>query len=187
MTKATFTLANGTKVEIEGSAEEIQELLSFYSGDRAPPQGSPPTGKKPRTIRSRDDVSQPDSDETEPGSQLAQIVNLIKSCDEAELIETSILDRSSQVDRTLLPLYIVHKHLGEGKGLTSGEVSKVTTDLGVPISGPNASRTLSGSASKYVMSDTVRRKGQRVRYVLNRRGVQYLESVIAGAGDENEG
>jgi hypothetical protein len=112
-------------------------------------------------------------------------VNLTKTCDEAESIEAQILDRTSQVDRTLLPLYVVHEHLGNKFGLSSGDVSKITTDLGVPISTANASGTLSGTAAKYVMGDKVRKRGQAVRYKLSRRGVQYMKAVIAGKSDEN--
>jgi hypothetical protein len=84
-----------------------------------------------------------------------------------------------------LPLYIVHEHLGNAFGLSSGEVTKVTTDLGVPVSQPNASRTLSGTAAKYVIGDRVRKKGQPVRYKLSRRGVQYLQAVIRGTSNED--
>lgn len=90
------------------------------------------------------------------------------------------MDRPAQVNRTLLPLYIVHEHLDNAFGLTSGEVTKVTTNLGIPISQPNASRTLSGTAAKYVIGDKVKIKGQAVRYKLSRRGIQYMKQVLAG-------
>jgi len=112
---------------------------------------------------------------------LNEIITLIKDCDEAEAIETQILDRVAQVDRTLLPLYIVHEYLGDAVGLTSGDVNKITTNLGIPISRPNASSTLSGTASKYVIGDKVKVKGRPVRYKLSRRGVQYLKQVLAGS------
>jgi hypothetical protein len=70
-------------------------------------------------------------------------------------------------------------------GLSSGEITKITTDLGVPISTPNASNTLSGTAAKYVMGDRVRKRGQAVRYRLSRRGVQYMKGVISGKSDGN--
>ncbi|MDZ7749602.1 MAG: hypothetical protein U5K43_13035 [Halofilum sp. (in: g-proteobacteria)] len=37
----------------------------------------------------------------------------MESYNEAERIETKILDKASQVDRTLLPLYIVHEYLAK--------------------------------------------------------------------------
>jgi hypothetical protein len=96
------------------------------------------------------------------------------------VIETQILDRSSQLDRVLLPLFIVHEHMKGSHALTSGEVSAVTKELGVPLSQANASTTLSGAAAKYVMGDRIRRHGQPVRYKLNRRGVAHIKSVLAG-------
>lgn len=114
---------------------------------------------------------------------LSEIVNLIKNSDEAEAIEAKILDKVSQVNRILLPLYIVHEYMDNTLSLTSGEVSQITTDLGIPVSQPNASTTLSGTASRYVIGDKVRRRGQAVRYKLSRRGVQYVKSVLGGKAD----
>ena len=192
MAKASLTLPNGTLVHIEGTAEEVQSLLTHY-GSGAAQNHTPASGKrdasttrKRRKAKTSADSSQ-STGKADTGSSpnLAEIVNLTKTCDEAENIETQILDRTSQVDRTLLPLYIVHEHLKNQFGLSSGDVSKITTDLGVPISTANASNTLSGTAAKYVMGDAVRKKGQVVRYKLSRRGVQYMKAVIAGKSDEN--
>lgn len=192
MAKASLTLPNGTIVQIEGTSEEVHTLLAHYGSGASPgltsPSGKriPSTGRKRRNEKSRSNSSQPPGG-AEGGSppNLAEIVNFTKTCDEAENIETKILDRTSQVDRTLLPLYIVHEHLKNQLGLSSGDISKITTDLGVPISTANASTTLSGTAAKYVVGDTVRKKGQAVRYKLSRRGVQYMKAVIAGTSDEN--
>ena len=115
---------------------------------------------------------------TEPN--LVQIIGATKQCDEAERIETQVLDRSSQVNRTLLPLYVVHEHFGNAFGLTSGDISKITSDLGVPISRPNVSTTLSGAASRYVVGDKVKRKGQAVAYKLSRRGLLYMKELLSG-------
>lgn len=192
MAKAALTLPNGTVVQIEGTVEEVQALLVFY-GSGAASIGA--LKKETRTVATRsrrrpsNTVSTSTSDaprsDAEDAPNLAEIVNLTKTCDEAENIEVQILDRASQVDRTLLPLYVVHEYLGNRFGLSSGAVSKITTDLGVPVSQPNASRTLSGTAAKYVIGDKVRKQGQAVQYKLSRRGVQYMKAVIGGKSDEN--
>jgi hypothetical protein len=184
MAKAALTLPNGTTVNIEGTPEEVRTMLEFYSSvssDAAAPR-KPKTKKKSKSARA------PTKTKTGAGAMgaapdLAQIVNLVKTCDEAEDIEKHVLDRTSQVDRTLLSLYIVHEHLNNNIGLTSGDVAKITRDLGVPVAQPAASRTLSGTAAKYVIGDTVRVKGQTVRYKLSRRGVQYMKNVISGASN----
>lgn len=192
MAKASLTLPNGTVVQIEGTVEEVQALLAHYGSGTAPSHTST-SGKSavptPRKRRGSTAPSKPvPSGESADGGStlnLAEIVNLTKTCDEAEDIEAKILDRASQVDRTLLPLYFVHEQLRNQFGLSSGDVSKITTDLGVPISTANASSTLSVTAAKYVIGDKVRKKGQAVRYKLSRRGVQYMKAVIAGKADEN--
>jgi len=178
MAKANINLPNGTKVEIEGTSEEVKHLLEFYGECNRPPEIKKkkinldsPNGKKTRIMKDQVDLS--------------EIVNLIKSCDEAEAIESRILDRISQVDRTLLPLYIVHEYLKNNYPLTSGDISKVTTDLGIPLAIANVSRTLSNTASKYVIGDKVRKRGQPVRYKMSRRGVQYLKGVIQGSSSGN--
>lgn len=186
MPKATVTLANGTVVTIDGTPAEIKELLNLYGGGKGggqPPDAAPAVrrrpAKAPRPAQAGPEGQHGDVD-------LSELVNLVKNCDEAEAIETQVLDRQSQVDRTLLPLYVVHEHLGNQHALTSGDISKVTTDLGIPISQPNVSRTLSGIASRYVIGDKVRRKGQAVNYKLSRRGVQYLKAVLQGKQVENK-
>lgn len=175
MAKASIALPNGTVVNIEGTPEEVQHLLKFYS-DQSIETPRRRASKKPVSARGMAKKKEMASENID----YAEIVNLVKECGEAEAIEEQILDRASQVNRTLLPLYIVHEYLNNDKKLTSGEITKVTTDLGIPISQPNASRTLSGTASRYVIGDKVKKKGQPVRYKLSRRGVKYLKAVLEG-------
>ena len=108
------------------------------------------------------------------------IVNLIKSCDQAELIEENILNnKPSQLARVVLPLGIIHEHMSNAFGLTSGEISKISKELGVPLSPANTAHTLAGPAAKYVMGDKARKPGQSVKYRLNRRGVELFKNMIA--------
>lgn len=182
MAKAFLKLPNGTAVTLEGTPEEVKHLLELYGGERAdaPP---PKRGTRTRKQRSRASDERRSTGQGEGKPDLNEIVTLVKNCDEADAIESQILDRAAQVDRTLLPIYIVHEYLNNAFGLTSGEVNKITKDLGIPISQPAASRTLSGTASKYVIGDKVKVKGQPVRYKLSRRGLQYMKEVLAGNGN----
>ncbi len=181
MAKASLTLPNGTVVEIEGSADEVKALLEFYGSGTA---SSKPVRRKSSTRKRSSRSSTPRKTTKSEGVDLTEIVNLVKSCDEAEDIELRILDKTSQVDRTLLPLYIVHEYMDNEHALSSGDINKVTTQLSVPVATPNASRTLSGTASKYVIGDSTRKRGATVRYKLNRRGVKYMKSVISGDSGE---
>jgi len=178
MAKAHLTLPNGTQVSIEGTPEEVHRLLNLTRGTGSEAKVRAGAMKKRKSAGAKSDAAEA----TQP--DLAQIVNLAKDCNEAKAIEKNILDRISIVDRVLLPLYILKKHGRSPHGLTSGEVSKITKELGVPVSQPNASTALSGAASKYVMGDKVRRRGQPVRYRLSRRGERYLAAVIGGKGGE---
>ncbi|KAA3643216.1 MAG: hypothetical protein DWQ07_22125 [Chloroflexi bacterium] len=175
MPKAKIELPDGTVITIEGTQEEVTELLAYYQAKspQKTKQTPPPNAEKTKT------------DPDESSVNYTQIINLVKNVDEAEEIERYILDRTSQVDRSLLPLYIVHQYLDNSLSLSSGDISKITTDLGIPISVANASRTLSGTASRYVIGDKVRKKGRTIKYKLSRRGVKYLKSVISGSSDEN--
>jgi len=182
MATASIKLADGTSVQVEGSPDEVAKVLALYGGasSRSTPAATAPTDKQRRPSKISKTVK---ASEAAPETDLATIINLVKTCDEAEAIEDKILDKVGQVNRILLPLYIVHEYLNNARGLTSGEISQITTDLGIPISVPNASTTLSGTASRYVVGDTVRKKGHPVRYKLTRRGLQYLKSVLDGKPD----
>lgn len=171
MAKATIELANGGVVTIEGTPEEVQQLLEIYGGSPAGTSG------KVTSVATEPTVDAPPSDEPD----LAQIVNLIKTSDEAEQIEEHILDKASAINRVLLPLYIIHEYLENRYGLTTVQISQITTDLGVRILRQNAYRALTGSGSGYVVADRVRRRGVGAKYQLNRRGVKYLKTVIAGS------
>jgi len=184
MAKASIKLPNGTSVFIEGTTDEVRRLLEFY-GQGAPERATMPSKRQNISARTQRADKQGIGKYTqEDQPNLAEIINRIKNCDEAEAIETQILDRTSQVNRILLPLFITHKHFGGAFGLTSGDINKIAIDLGIPIQTPNISKTLSGTASRYVIGDAVRKKGKAIRYKLSRRGVEYFSSVLKGSTDD---
>lgn len=178
MAKATLNLKSGATVTIEGTPEEVQTIIRLHDDGGKTSNATPSSRAKTPRKSSKKLVS-----DSSQGIDLVELVNLVKDCDEAEDIEKNILDKISLVDRTLLPLYVVHEHMNNAFTLTSGAISKVTTDLGIPIQQPNVSRTLSGTASKYVMGHSHRKKGSAVEYKLSRRGLQYIKSVIEGKAD----
>ena len=177
MPKATVRLASGAVVNIEGTAAEVKELLSLYGEASSSHQQS---SKKPAQRQVKPKGSeQAAQDEL----SISEIVSNIKDCDEATDIERRILDMTSQVNRILLPLFVIHKYMDNKFGLTSGDISAITKDLGIPIHIANVSNALTASASRYVIGDKVRIKGQPVRYKLSRRGAKYIENVIKGKSD----
>jgi hypothetical protein len=168
MAKASLTLPTGTVVTIEGTPKEVQQILALHT---SPPStglvSKPPRHSSPKPLT-----------DGEPDVPLEEIVSHIKSCKEAEQIERTILDKPSQLERTLLPLYILHVYMEDRVGLSSGDISKITRELGVMITQPHASTMLASHASKYVVGDKIRKDGIKVRYKLNRRGVQHMKSVL---------
>jgi hypothetical protein len=176
MAKATLTLGPGKVVTIEGTAKEVHELLLLHVGTPNAPT-SPRKTKKAGTAKNSV-LGDHGLDDRVP-----DIVNLIKSCDEAEQIERQILDRSSAINRCLLPLYVAHEYMKNAFGLTTGQISTVTKELGVFISSQHVSRAFTDSASKYVMAETTRQQGKPTEYRINRRGIQFLKDLLQGSKD----
>jgi len=167
-----MTLPSGATVSIEGSAEEVARILELNGGVTSGPNGKP------------EEVHSTGSDEG-VGPSVIEVVNVTKSCDDAERIETNILDSSSQTSRTLLPLFMIHEHFENKRGFTTGEISSFTSHLGSPVSGPNVSHTLRGAASKYVMVDTGGPQDGPAKYKINRRGVAYMKELLGRPAVEN--
>ena len=133
MTKASLALPNGTTVTIEGTSEEVDRLLKLYAGQGPKTEGARKTTQGKQKLKPGKAKAQGEE------LDLAEIVNLIKNCDEAESVEERILDRTSLVNRVLLSLYVVHEYMANKYALTTGDINKITTDLGVPVSTANVS------------------------------------------------
>ncbi len=56
---------------------------------------------------------------------------------------------------------------------------KVLKELGINMSMANISKTLRGTASKYVMGDRQAKSGEAVLYKISRRGIQYMNEVLS--------
>jgi hypothetical protein len=67
---------------------------------------------------------------------LMAMINHVRSYHEAESIERYILDRTDQLARVLLPMYIVYDYLNNSHGLASGHSNRVAAQLGVPVKLP---------------------------------------------------
>jgi hypothetical protein len=175
--KANISLPDGTKIELDGSLEELQALTEhLHSRSAAAPQPRPAAHVPPAAQRPADTAEGGDGDD-EP--DIARIVAIIRDCDEAETIEKKVLDKRDVMNRVLLCLWIVQKYVSQTMGLTSGDAEKITDQLGIKVHISHASTTLSDRAKAYVTGDSVRRKGGAVHYRLNRRGTQYFEGVLA--------
>ncbi|MCK4793172.1 MAG: hypothetical protein KAV87_56095 [Desulfobacteraceae bacterium] len=176
MAKASFTLSNGTTVLIEGSPDEIRKILSLY---QAP--GGQKTSEKDLTKTTKEKAHK---SKQKDKLNIADLINAFKESGDVELIEKNILDRTGQIDRILLPLYIAHKEFPNQYPLTTAEIAQFLSQLGTPIFQSNIAVALSSTVSKYVMGDKVRKRGRAVRYKLSRRGFQYLNTIIHGKNNK---
>jgi hypothetical protein len=190
MPNASIKLPNGTSIVIEGSPEDIAQVLALYGGtseqmDRRKDTVQRPIPKKAGKAKAKPRETGEETNATgNDSTNLTKIIEEIKNCEWAERIESEILDKSAQVNRILLPLFVIHEYFENSIALTSGDIGRITKDLGIPIHIANVSNTLSGTASKYVIGDGVRKKGQPVKYKLSRRGVQYFKALLEGKPDD---
>lgn len=166
MAKSTITLPDGTIITIDGSPEEIKKILSIYQPEKI------------KTLKGKENNRSIKGKKESEHDSVLEIINYIKNCEEADAIEQKILDRASQVDRVLLPLYIADK-LENEPSLSSGDIHSVLRELGIKIALPNISNTLRGTASKYIMGDRQLKKGTGVvKYQISRPGRQYITKIL---------
>lgn len=114
---------------------------------------------------------------TDSADYALTIVNKIKNCEEADKIEEKILDKVSVPGRVLLPFYICYKYFPQ-RGLTTGDVARITSELRIGIKTPNVSKAITDSLQKYLEGNSTRVKGKAVVYKLNRKGAKYFESLL---------
>jgi hypothetical protein len=185
--KASFVLTNGTKVEIDGTPVEVQQLLSTYSGGApmgstssgpapAPPAKSKTRSKtkakaKPKVVASTDDDA--------GGLSELELVNHIKEDERFEWLDR-LLDAKDMTIRVMLVLFVAAEVDPQAPGLTSGFIARVHLQLGVRLDVSNVSKELSGRGKKYVLADVVRRKGAPVHYKLSRVGRAFMEQQRDG-------
>lgn len=178
MAKFKVTLPDGRVVEVEGTIDEVDRLLATYTKGTVEKSKAAAPNKERKSPTNHAEPFENSGEEGAGNADIASIVSKIKSCDEAEKIEKHILDKKSVVNRVLLPLYILSKYFPSSEGLTSGDIEKITKELGVPVAQANASKALSETARSYVDGDKVRRKGSAVNYKLVRRGLQHFEGLL---------
>jgi hypothetical protein len=130
-----------------------------------------------RPPSARKDVSSVNANGESKAARVNEIVNLIRSSELAEIIESRILDNENRVNRVLLPLYIVHKHFNNDLALSAREIADVTRLLGTPVLQENVSKTLRESAARFI---SIEGNGSPKRFKLIRRGVQHMEGLLSG-------
>jgi len=105
------------------------------------------------------------------------IVNKVGDCAESEEIQNKVLDQKSMETKILLCFYISFKYF-KNEWLTTGDVEKITSGLGTKIAVGNVSNKIKSKLRQYLESRSVRKKGLRTPYRMNRKGVKYFESIL---------
>lgn len=180
MAEAKIELKDGTIITVSGSAEEVARIAILYG---SAPQSDP--GSKRDSRPKTPPKSRSDGDSLQEVN-LPAIANTIKDCDESEQLEDFVLDKQDNTRRILMCLYINEKYLNSKPALTTGEISKILSQLGIPVSTPVISVAISRNAQSYVMQDSIRKKGAIVRYSINRKGKKYFEEVLEGKNNTAE-
>lgn len=115
-----------------------------------------------------------------PKNLVLSIVNKIGDCEEGEVIQQNILDKKSMEAKILLCFYISYKYFSNA-WLTTGDIEKITSDLGIKIDVRNVTNKIK-EIKKYLESGAARRKGQATPYRLNRQGVKCFKAIIHAGG-----
>jgi hypothetical protein len=110
---------------------------------------------------------------------LAQIIASVNDADNYDHIARCVLDRADRTARILMCYYFAHQHQTD-PAMTTTDVERITSQLGVKIAQPNVAKVIRQGAGTYLTADRVRRRGQAVRYKINRRGIAAFEEIVAG-------
>ena len=105
------------------------------------------------------------------------ITNKAGDCDESDKIQSNILDQKGMNVKILLSFYVSYKYF-KNAWLTTGDIEKITSNLGVRIAVSNVSNKIKSNLRQYLESGSVRRLGLPTPYRLNRNGVKYFESLL---------
>lgn len=177
MAKSTITLANGTVITVEGSPEEVAQVLKLY-GEQNPFHKVLSGNTLVKKTKKGGGVKSLETGEKEGQIDVLALVNATKDSDDYEQIEKKILDNASQVDRVLLPLFIAEQKFGASATLTSADIYKFLKEFGINMALPNVSKTLSSTAIKYVMTSSTRKQGSANSFRISRKGKQYIEQML---------
>lgn len=104
------------------------------------------------------------------------ITNKILELDDFEKIEKKILDKKNMEAKILLCFYIARKYFSN-IWLTSGDIEKITSELGIKLDKRNVSNKLKEMRS-YLENKTSRKKGRVTPSRINRNGIKKFEKIL---------
>lgn len=143
---------------IQMLAEECLKQLGHKKHDVSRPEGAA------NTAPARDEDT------------AVKIANKVADCDENQKIQSNVLDKRDMEGKILLCFYISYKYFGNA-WLTTGDIEKITTDLGVKIDARNVTNKMK-ELRQFLESGAVRKKGQPTPYRLNRNGMKRFQDIL---------
>lgn len=170
------------EVEVESTDKDyVDQMLQKF----LPPQGPQtllrkPPERKHKPLRTGDRQTRDKgaaANEQETTINYAAIANAVHESDKTEDIQKNILNKRNSLGRILTAFHFAHETGNEY--LTTGDVEKITDQLGVKISQPNVSHCIAVNR-KYFSAGRTRRRGAKVPYKLNRQGELAYERCLAG-------
>jgi hypothetical protein len=132
-----------------------------------------------RRSRAKATPSPTPADDQVPEAVLTQVIASINDADNYDDIAKYVLDRADRTGRILMCYYFAHRHTTD-PAMTTTDFERITSQLGVKIAQPNVAKVIRQGAGKYLTADRVRRRGQAVRYKINRRGIAAFEELVSG-------
>ena len=105
----------------------------------------------------------------------ADIANKVNEADNHTKIVQHILNKPKRLPKVLLAFHFAHE-CGFDQ-LTSGDVEKITDELGVKVEHTSASHCISDNR-RFFSAGAARRRGAKIRYKLNHQGEQTYKKVL---------
>lgn len=170
--------AGDFEVEVESTDKSFVEMkLKELTQE----EGNSPAAKPHKKVATKKTTSPKRNAPTEEGNgdsvDIVSIVNAINDSDQHSIIEQKILKKSNQLNRILLAFYFTTQ-VNSSLSITTGDVEKITHQLGIRIKSNNVSRTIKENP-KYFAADTVRKQGAVMKFKINRKGIEQFESIMA--------
>jgi len=170
------------EVEVESTDkgyvdQMLQKFLSPQAVQISLP-GLPKQKRKPlQTGRRQKQGKEAAGEEQETTVDFAAVANAVHESDKTKDIDQNVLNKRGLLGRILIAFHFAHETGNEY--LTTGDVEKITDQLGVKIAQSNVSHCIAANR-KYFSAGTTRRRGAKVPYKLNRQGKLAYERCLAG-------
>jgi hypothetical protein len=134
--------------------------------------------RKPTRKPSRSSTKAPAPSSTGRELDVPALVERINEADNHAQLEAHVLNKRDALPRVMLCLHEVRKD--SSPYLSTGDIEKITNQLGVRIFSENAARAIRQNL-KYFTADSVRGgRGAKPKYKLNRQGIAAFEKLLKG-------